>query len=449
MKVNIQKVIKRALPVLLTLAIAVTAIFGGAVKVSAADLSDKAGWINLLDYTTVESGSNFFVVSGTKEVTISLPFQTNLFYVDMVLYLNGSGLTAAKAIWPRSGSSTSLDIYSLGNSLYRVYGTVPSGNYSTFKLSLTSSGTSYVTCQSLRVCTVSGTLTPETGYIYADGATQVEMTSPGKLISYVAYAEGGASGYGVEAVRFNSRYWYKYDCVEFIFQVVCYDINIVVATVGDYNCPVSLTYFQNDNDTGGSRMGNYYVIASVDLSGVPRDLAYDLSLSVTCGVTTTQCDIYLHDVYGITYIETPSPLQYWFRTLFGNLSTWFTDVINSVNTGFTNLKTWLSDGFQSVVNKLDMLVNGSSEHQGAVDEFGQEVEDQTNEIGGMVGELDKVEKPDIGEVDISIGGLLGTSDMDGFNRIVSMLWDNAFIHRIMVMSALVMLVSYVLYGKKV
>lgn len=442
MKVNIQKAIMRVLPVLLTLTITVTAIFGGAVHASAADLADKAGWINLLDYTTVESASNFFVVSGTKEVTVALPYQTNLFYVDMVLYVNGSGLTSATAMWNSVSNSTSLDIYSLGNGLFRVYGSVPSGNYSNFKFSLTSSGTSYVTCQSLRVCTVSRTLTPETGYIYADGATQVEMSSPGKMISYIAYAEGGASGYGVEAVRFNSRNWYKYDCVEYIFQVVCYDINVIFAEVGSYSCPVELTYFQNDNDTGGSRMGNYYVIASVDLSGVPRDLAYDLSLAVTCGVTTTQCDIYLHDVYGITYIEPPSPLRYWFTSLFGNLSTWFTNVINTVNTGFSNVGNWLSTGFESVVNKLDVLVNGTQEQQNAADNIQGAVDDYNNQMQG-------IERPDISDGQFDADTVIGAGNLGQAVGLYSNVAQHEVASNMITIVVIFMLGAYVLFGKRV
>lgn len=392
---------------MLALVLVFSMITGTAPTAAAADLTDKAGWINLLDYTTVESASNFFVVSGTKEVTVSLPYQTNLFYVDMVLYVNGSSITSAKAMWNSSSNSTSLDIYSLGNGLFRVYGSVPSGNYSNFKFSLTSSGTAYVTCQSLRVCTVSRTVTPETGYIYADGAVQREMTTPGQLITYKAYAEGGASGHGVEAVKFNSRYWYKYDCVEFIFQVVCYDINVVFATVGDYNCPVTLTYFQNDNDAASTLMGNYYVIATVDLSGVPRDLAYDLSLGVTCGVTTTQCDVYLHDVYGITYIEPPSPLRYWFSSLFGNLSTWFTNVINTVNTGFSNVGTWLSSGFQSVVNKLDELINGSS------DGTSDQIKDDLGSVGDFEDRYHDTVEGNWGDVSGSLDQVVGGSNFIG------------------------------------
>ena len=390
---------------MLSLILVLGLVTGAAPSAAAADLTDKAGWINLLDYTTVESASNFFVVSGTKQVSVSLPYQTNLFYVDMVLYVNGSGLSSAKAIWPNSGSSTSLSIFSLGNSLYRVYGAVPSGNYSSFKFSLTSSGTSYVTCQYLRVCCVNSILTGEVGSIYFDGHTVVSMSKPSTPVNYLGYSDIGSYG-GTDQVVFNVPSWYKYDAVDIVFQVECESIVYVSSYVGAYNIPVSLTYLGSADGYDGT----FYAVATINLEGVPRDLPYELSMKVGCDLQSNQFPMALREVNGIIYIEPPSPLQYWFRNLFGNLSTWFTNVINAVNSGFSNVGTWLSSGFQSVVNKLDELVTGGSAGD-KVSSGGNKIEQSSGSLSDNMDQIQDFEDQQFGNLDAGMGTVIAGGDV--------------------------------------
>lgn len=436
MKVNTHNAVKRVLPVFLTLAIAVTAVFGCAVHASAVDMTDKAGWINLLDYTTVESASNYFVVSGTKEVAVSLPYQTNLFYVDMVLYVNGSGLSSAKAIWPNSGSSTSLSIYSLGNSLYRVYGAVPTGNYSSFKFSLTSSGTSYVTCQNLRVCSVNSNLNGELGSIVYDGHEVVSMTKPSTMVTYLAYSEAGSYG-GTDEVIFNVPSWHKYDAVDIVFQVECEGLVYVSSYVGAYNLPVSLTYL----GSAEGHDGTFYAVATINLEGVPRDLPYDLSMKVGCDLQSNQFPMALREVNGITYIEPPSALRYWFTNLFDNLGNRFTNVINSVNTGFRDVRLWLSSGFQSVVNKLDVFINGSQAQQDKADQIQGAVDDYNDQMQG-------VNRPDVNDDQFDVDTVIGADNLALSIGLFASIAQNEVASSMIVIVVIFMLGSYVLFGKK-
>lgn len=387
---------------MLVLVLLVGMIIVSAPSAAADDLTDKAGWINLLDYYTVFDGSNFTAVYGHKYFGISVPFETNLYRVDMVLMVSGDPLSLVQVAWPNTGAESNLTMVDLGNGLVRVYGSMPAGNYRGFDIRLYSHGTSYVTFETLRVCTVSSTLTPETGYIYHNGSIRAEMGQPNSIATYLAYSDIGGFG-GVDEVHFNVRGWRNYDAVEIAFEVSCETVVGVYAGVGEYKLPVELTYLGNADET----YSNYFAVATVDLSGVPRDLAHDLSLRVLCDLESTQFSMSLHLVNGITYIEPPSPLRYWFTNLFGNLSTWFTNLINTVNTGFSNVGTWLSSGFQSVVNKLDELINGSS------DGTSEQIKDDLGSVGDFEDRYHNTVEGNWGDVSGSLDQVVGGSNFIG------------------------------------
>lgn len=387
-----KKILRRILAPVLALVLFMGMITGTAPKAAAADFTDKAGWVDLLDYGAFPE-SRTFEISGYITFNLPLPYDMSLACVDILFVSTG---TISSASCSNGVSGAELDVYSLGSGLYRLCGSVQEAVYSSIYLSIISPS-STVTILSFLVSAVESVVTPEIGYIYYQDRIVSEMTTPDSPIGYQGYS----TAVQVDTVRYNVRYWYKYDCIQIAFRVICHDILGVSASVGDYNLPVDMTYLQNDDST----VSDYYVIATIDLTGVSRDLSYDLSLQVRCGVRTNQFDMYLYQVLGFTYVEPPSPLAYWFTSLFSNLGNWFSSVVNTVSTGLSNVGNWLSSGFQSVVNKLDVLVNGGEGGEELV-AGGEELKDQTGSMKDNVSQIQGFEDQYFGELEAGMGDVI-------------------------------------------
>lgn len=370
-----------------------------APSAAAADSVGTHGWINILDYGTLFDGSNFTVVAGNKYFGVGLPFQTNLYRIDMVLALAGDPLSLVQAVWPNTGDASNLSIVDLGNGLVRVFGAMPGGNYTGFDLRFYSHGTSYITFESVRVSTVHHTSTRDVGYIQYEGQ-RVQMSSPYNSASMTPTLTGGQ---GLYTAIFGVPNWYKYDTVYVCFQIVAENITSIVADVGGYIIEPDITYLQTEMDG----YGNYFVFALVDVSNLPESTNGDLIFVVRGTQDDGYLPLYIHEVTGYVDVTPPSPLVYWFTSLFSKLGSWFDGVRNTVSTGFSNLANWLSSGFQSVVDKLDELINDSS------DGTSEQIKDDLGSVGDFEDRYHYTVEGNWGDVSGSLDQVVGGSNFIG------------------------------------
>lgn len=109
----------------------------------------------------------------------------------------------------------------------------------------------------------------------------------------------------------------------------------------------------------------------------------------------------------------------------------------------------IQDSMDDANDKLNDILSGSSDQQAAADDFASVGDDQTGRLDDAVSDLQNIARPNVDDIDISISTLLGDFGIDGFNEILALIWENELIYQLLVMSSLVMLASYILYGKKV
>lgn len=104
-------------------------IAGAAPKAVAADIDDHSIWFDLLDYGAFPD-SRSFDVYGSRDFQVPLPYQLGLYYVDVLVQSSGA-ITSASA----GGSSlnNSLSVYSIGNGLYRIQGSLPHVYYDSLR----------------------------------------------------------------------------------------------------------------------------------------------------------------------------------------------------------------------------------------------------------------------------------------------------------------------------
>ena len=115
----------------------------------------------------------------------------------------------------------------------------------------------------------------------------------------------------------------------------------------------------------------------------------------------------------------------------------------------TELLDKIEEQLEEQGQTLEDILTGSSDQQAAADDFAASGDDQTGRLDSAVSDLQDIDRPDVDDIDVSISTLLGDFGIDGFNEILALIWENELIYQLMIMASLVMLASYILYGKKV
>lgn len=143
---------------------------------AAADELYDSIWYDLLEYDSVTGTSNFFSYSANYNVVLDLPVAQNLYYIDAVV--SASVAPVVNSIV--NSSSTSLTVKQVGTSkLYRVYGSLGSGNYSKLTLQFVGSGsTNYCTLLSCKVSSSPVFNYPEIGGLWASPSSYSNPLKP-------------------------------------------------------------------------------------------------------------------------------------------------------------------------------------------------------------------------------------------------------------------------------
>lgn len=424
MKVNIQNALKRALPVLLTLVIAVSALFGGAVRASATESS----WLELLDYTTLrDSGSNRGDTN--TEIWYDLPFDMDLYAVDILIKIlpTGPGYPTGPSV---NGITCSMD--RIADSIYRIYGSSSALRANQKSVALNFSTVPYpafIEILSFRVCSVPQQVFNETGTATLNGTSKAmpNGTTPAEITKN----DGNTfTGY------VSTESWRKYDKVSFSVGVMADSIGSIDVSYGNITAPADISYFQIP---GQSRM--YYVNVFIDVSNLDKSYAVPLQVRIAGVNTSNVYALTLHRVFGYIDVTSPSPLVFFFNNLFSKLGSWFSGVVNTVSSGFNNVKNWLENGFQSVVNKLDVFINGSQAQQDTADQIQGAVDDYNDQMQG-------VNRPDVNDDQFDVDTVIGADNLTLSIGLFASIAQNDVASSMIVIVVIFMLGSYVLFGKK-
>lgn len=104
---------------------------------------------------------------------------------------------------------------------------------------------------------------------------------------------------------------------------------------------------------------------------------------------------------------------------------------------------------QGETNKLlEEIQNGSPADQEAADKFNDEVGNQTGEMDKLVGDMDKLNKPDIGGMDISVDKLVPSAEASILSQSIVPFMENDLIVGMLMIVAMLVFVSFVLFGKR-
>lgn len=108
----------------------------------------------------------------------------------------------------------------------------------------------------------------------------------------------------------------------------------------------------------------------------------------------------------------------------------------------------IENELESQGQTLDQILNGSDDQQGAADDFNSDMDDMTPDIKDDLDQLEQVTKPNVDNIDTDLESMVGESGVRGTNNILTMLTGYSVVTTQFVIVLTIMLIGYVLYGKR-
>lgn len=398
---------------------------------------NESGWVELLEYSSVNgNGANTFTMGGkTGSFTIPLVTNTMLARVDILIWhQSGEPVVTAKV------GSMALTVTRVNTYVSRVYGMIPNGYYKNLTVTFTKAAATSVMWEvlSCRYTPLSIINSTATGEIWVDGDSSNRIACPGDYAS-----DGGGTDMTIPIqIPVVVTDWQKYDSVTIQGSMAGIGLNSVRASIGALGLPyeitytssvpsgtaenyresVSMTHYDTSDtyygyitgayDTNNIYLGKTLFTVTIDLTGVNRQDANTLTVWFT-GVTY---DAYAHmfNVQGLTggiVVADTSNVSWWTR--------------------FTNF--------------MQELMGGDTAED---EQFQADAQDKTDELGDLNDQLENVTKPDPDQIDTDLDSFVSDDDLtavaDGFSDLTS---DSLF-STILIMSLSVALLGYILYGKR-
>lgn len=423
------------------LALAITAIIAVLSPVTAQAAENPGGWIELLEYTSVQSnGENWFTLNGqTGGFTVPLYGEKRLCKIDMLIWHQyAERITAASVA---AGNSTqNLTILHVGDGLSRVYGAIPNAYYEFLNVSLSHSSTSRVTFEllSCKVTPVQTTDMSASGTIWPDDNASSPITAPGSFLT-----EGDGTDLTLPwQTPILIHDWQKFDTVTVYGSLSGIGLNSVRCSIGAKGMPYEITYTSTNptgtgvtyresvsithydtsdtyygnitgtHDTNTAYLGKVLFTITVDLSGIDRTVTQPLVVYFT-GVTY---DLHAHafncqNLSGSIITPDTSGVTWWTR-----FTAFFTD-----------------------------LLGGDSS---AGDEYAAEMESQSQQMQEAVDQMNEVTRPPVEDVQVSVDEYVSPDDMAAVGDMVGGVMENPLVLSMVMISLILSLAAYIVFGKR-
>lgn len=311
--------------------------------VTASAAENPGGWIELLEYSSVQTnGENWFTINGkTGGFTLPLYGEKRLCKVDMLIWHQyAERITAATVT---AGNSTNnLTILHVGEGLSRVFGAIPNSYYEFLNVTISHSTASQVTFEllSCKVTPVQTTDMLAHGTIWVDDNSSDTISAPGSFLT-----EGDGTDLTLPwqtPILIND--WQKFDSVSVYGSLSGIGLNSVRCSIGAKGLPYQITYTSTNptgtgvtyresvsishydtsdtyygnitgtHDTNTAYLGKVLFTITVDLAGIDRTVTQPLVVYFT-GVTY---DLHAHafncqNLSGSIITPDTSGLSWWTR----------------------------------------------------------------------------------------------------------------------------------------
>lgn len=393
--------------------------------VSAADLDSE--FIELLDYTSVDSQGNFFYFQSSSLITLKLPSYSQLYYVDVLFALEGTSINSVSVLW--GNTIQNLTLIPVGSNLFRAYGSVPVGNYLGLDLQFTNNGTySYITLLSCRVSSINVNSFDSECYC-AIATVDYDRTIhyiPGDEINYRSFT--GTNDPLTAAYRLDiyNLDWRKYDFVDYLLYLSVDSVTSVLCEFDGMEVPCSVSYLNNQD----ALSNDFLILIRVDCRNLDRSKTGVPYVSITGNVVIEHSNL-------VSVMSCNGLVSQNYNIHFALLR----KILDVISIGFVQLNQWIDSQTQAIISAL----TGDSS---AADQMQQEVNQKADELEELSGVMNSVSKPSTESVNVSVDSYIDqnvlTVSMAGLSSVMSMpIFSEIFIMAIILATA-----GYVLFGKR-
>lgn len=425
----------------LALALAIVALFATVLPVTAQAAGNESAWVELLEFSTVNNtGSNLFKITTTGTISIDTPQYMRCTKVDMLItYPSGYAPTSVKLRY--NGTLYPLTMEIVDSTTARVFGdNIPDTLYANLVFQINKSGTTAIQYQVLS-CRVSSLLTQE---FVADADVYVQGTfHPIATMINVPGDTGSDSGTVRELVLVRVYDWVKYDTVTIWGSATHLPINSIRATLGTAGIPMTVSYMDSAN-------AGYWITLEESESGLTTDGIYsgdDLywgEAEIVPEGTILFCLTFdMSEVDRTQYAN--DPLSVYFSGLYETVWGYSFNcqyVSGSIVVADTTNASW----WARFTAFFTDLLGGDKEEDG--EEFADTMESQSQQMQEAVQDMNEVTRPAVEDVQVSVDEYVNPEDMDAVGDIVGGLMENQLVSSMVMISLILSLAAYVIYGKR-
>ena len=483
---------KRILVLALALILAVSFL---AVPSYAAEF-DNDMWMNVLEYSTVnDSGGNYFSCNTTGSAVFNVTPGTTINYIDMLLKITG-GAPSSVTISSVAGSNpVELNIISVGNGLYRVYGDTENRVVSAFKLNFTFSKDvqHFISFLSLSAGIGDRYYMPTVGMMsgnVAEGSIRLVYDPDSTEIAGTSVVVDSDDDIQDYLLYLECSDWQKFDYIDYqVYITEVSSLDGITATFGDLSLPISLSYVDQTYDNA------FYVSIRVDLTGIDRTASKDnYPMVILSGVCNYDFNYFaLMSVTGILKVDQVPWYLYLFNKWKSVSSSWW-DGLNSILSSWqTDWNDWVSDWEKSIVSiysyidslrasfdtGLSMIANSIQTFKdsfltfvsdvkdfwsslfdnldaiyqaltatGDNEDFADNVDQQGEKLDQMDNALNSVTKPALDRVDTNISGIVSDTDLANTAHVYTYIIDDNIMAPALTMVTILAMMSFALFGKR-
>ncbi len=416
---------------LLLLALALALSISAIVPVTATSAEGeglKNPWVELLEYGTVnDAGKNTFSFTQSVTVSVPVPLEMRAHRVEMLVSYNENQAPATVSL-VYNGQDYPLTVLTINSTTARVYGTIPAAFYKSlnFRFTRTATNTAWYEMFSCRITAlqrqdIASSADMDFWYTTWSGdtsQTEYKWIKQGESFSAVGSL---ANAVDVWQARVNVWDWDKFDSVTIWGAVDLATINSIRATVGSVSLPVEVNFL--DATTGDywadpdvrypDLYGRYVFSATIDVSG----------LDPTTGADSME--IYLTG-------------KYWDQT---GMIMQFQSCTGSLLVADTGAVTW----WQKFTAFMRDLFGANSQ---TADEFQDDMHQQVQEVQDAADQIDKVTRPPLDDVNVDLGAYVDAAGTAQAGEMFGQLFDNALVLPMVMISLLVALAAFVIFGKR-
>lgn len=325
-------------------------------------------YFSVLDYAGM-NGS----VSNSVSFNSSTVFSYNLSstYGSFTAYsveftVSYSGSTPSLSTFTLNGNpASSVRVDYIGNSVFKYRLKFDGAYGSVFNVGFTSSGQTKLRVLGFNVYSSNIDSLPLSGSVISNN------------LNNFTDGKAGHTAFNSDTLQIMVDSWRSFDSLDFLLDITSVSIDSIVAYIynnvdGVYtSLPVSVGYLDSP-----AELSSYYVSLSVDLTSIDRAAAPDSTISVVISFSEAASGHYrILSAEGNLFSAPPDPNTKWYQIFLNNITSWFTELDNTVH-----------NGFQDVIAKLDEVFQTSSiqDKVNDMEQAGQDFIDSEKELNDSI-----------------------------------------------------------------